>query len=100
MNMLYAPIRIILADDHEIFRDGFAGLIKNQDEFNLVAEASNGRQLVDLAKKFLPDVILTDIQMPVMDGIEATKIITAKYPQVGIIALSAFNNDMLIIDML
>lgn len=100
MNKPYTPIKVILADDHEIFRDGFAGLLKNQAEFILVGEASNGQQLVDLTKKMLPDVILTDIQMPVMDGIEATKIITARYPQVGIIALSAFNNDMLIIDML
>jgi len=100
MKTPYAPVKIILADDHEIFRDGFHSLLKNQTGIVLLAEAANGQQLVTLTAKHLPDVVLTDIKMPVMDGIEATRIITEKYPQVGIIALSMFNDDKLIIDML
>lgn len=100
MKIPYAPVKIILADDHEIFRDGFHSLLKNQSRIILLAEAANGQQLVALTEKHLPDVVLTDIKMPLMDGIEATRIITAKYPQVAIIALSMFNDDKLIIDML
>ncbi len=100
MNTPDLPISIILADDHEIFRDGFTSLINKQPGFSLVAEAANGEQLVQLAEKFLPDIILTDIKMPVMDGIEATRAISKNSPQVGIIALSMFNEDDLLIDMI
>lgn len=100
MKSIYAPIRIVLADDHEIFRDGFNGLLKKQDEIKLIGEASNGEELVAITGKLLPDVVLTDIRMPVMDGIEATKIIAAKFPQIYVIALSMFNDDNLVIDMM
>ena len=100
MKTNYAPVKIIIADDHEIFRDGFHSLLKNQSDIILVAEASNGQQLVALTEKHLPDVVLTDIAMPVMDGIQATRIITEKYPQVAIIALSMFNEDKLVREML
>jgi len=96
----YSPIRIILADDHEIFRDGFAGLLKRQDEIQLVGEAGDGKELITIAEKLKPDVILTDIKMPNMDGIEATKILTQRFPQVYVIALSMFNDDHLVIDMM
>jgi DNA-binding NarL/FixJ family response regulator len=100
MKTPYTPLRIILADDHEIFRDGFQSLLQNQSHITLMAEAADGQQLVRLTEKHLPDVILTDIQMPVMDGLQATRIIAAKYPQVGIIALTMFSNDNMIIEML
>ncbi|MBI3720218.1 MAG: response regulator transcription factor [Sphingobacteriales bacterium] len=97
---IHNTIKIILADDHEIFRDGFTVMMKKQTGIELVAEARNGEQLLSLVARHLPDVVLTDIKMPDMDGIEATRIITAEYPQVGIIALSMFDDDNLIIDML
>jgi len=100
MQAPYSNLKIILADDHEIFRDGFRGFLENQEKIDLVAEASNGEQLVALAGRYLPDVILTDIKMPEMDGIEATRIISRLYPQIGIIALSMFGDDNLVIDML
>jgi len=100
MKSLYTPIKIILADDHEIFRDGFAGLLKKQDEIQLIGEASDGRELIALTGKLKPDVILTDIRMPNMDGIEATKILTHKFPHIYVIALSMFNDDNLVIDMM
>lgn len=96
----YVPIRIVLADDHEIFRDGFSGLLKKQDDIKMIGEASNGEELVRITEKLMPDVVLTDIRMPVMDGIEATKLITQKFPQVYVIALSMFNDDNLVIDMM
>ena len=93
-------INIIMADDHEIFRDGFAVMFRRSTDIKLIAEARNGRQLVTLVEKHNPDIVLTDIKMPDMDGVEATRIITNKFPQVGIIALSMFDDDNLIIDML
>ena len=100
MHTHYTPVKIILADDHEIFRDGFHSLLKNQPGITLLAEAADGQQLVNLTAKHLPDVVLTDIVMPGMDGIQATRIISAKYPQVAIIALSIFNDDKLVLDMI
>lgn len=97
---LNTSINIILADDHEIFRDGFAAMFKKPTGITLVAEARNGLQLVSQVQKYHPDVVLTDILMPEMDGLEATRIIASKFPEVGIIALSMFNDDHLIIEML
>lgn len=96
----YSTIRLILADDHEIFRDGFRAMLKKQKEIELLGEAENGRELVDIAGQLLPDVIITDIKMPVMDGVEATRILAEKYPQIHVIALTMFDDDDLIIDML
>jgi|SRR5665213_2719831 len=93
-------INIILAEDHELLRDGFASLIEKCPQINLVAEASNGEQLVQLTEKWQPDVVLTDILMPVMDGIEATRQISKKFPDIGIIAYSMFNEEYLLNDML
>ncbi|MGC4100809.1 response regulator [Ferruginibacter sp.] len=100
MKSLYVPIRIVLADDHEIFRDGFAGLLKKQNEIQLIGEASDGTELIAVTEKLRPDVVLTDIRMPGMDGIEATKILTQRFPQIFVIALSMFNDDNLVIDMM
>lgn len=87
------PIRIIVADDHEIFRDGFAVLIHKHPGIDLVAEASNGEQLLKLVREFLPDVVLIDIEMPLMDGITATRCILKDFPQTNVIALSMFNHE-------
>ncbi len=95
-----APIRIVLADDHEIFRDGFNVMLKKQTDIVLVGEAPNGAELIKITEKLLPDIIITDIRMPKMDGIEATKILAKKYPAINIIALTMFDDDNLIIDML
>ena len=98
--MQFSPINIILADDHEIFRVGFITLISKQPGINLVAEASNGRELIDLAEKWLPDVIVTDIKMPVMNGVEATAYISEKFPQIAVIALSMYNDEDILLDMI
>lgn len=97
---MHKPIRIVIADDHEIFRDGFKVLLKKQDELELVGEAENGKELLEVAAKFQPDVVITDIKMPIMDGIEACRIIKSKFPCMKVIALSMFNDDSLIVDML
>lgn len=91
MNSSRRDIKIILADSHELFRDGFKSLINQCTGITLVAEAFNGEHLVRLAERHMPDVILTEVDMPVMDGIEASKLISEKFPQIAIIALSMFN---------
>jgi two-component system, NarL family, response regulator NreC len=97
---IYNTIRVVLADDHEIFRDGFNVMLKKQKEIELAGEAENGLELIELTSQVQPDVILTDIKMPRMDGIEATRILSEKFPQINIIALSMFDDEHLIIDML
>ncbi len=100
MSSDYFPIRIVLADDHEIFRDGFRVMLKKQTGIELVGEASNGEDLIKQVQLLKPDVVITDIKMPRLDGIKATRILTKQFPHIGIIALSMFDEENLIIDML
>ncbi|HEX2535495.1 MAG TPA: response regulator transcription factor [Chitinophagaceae bacterium] len=94
------PIRIVLADDHEIFRDGFRVMLKKQPSVELIGEAENGEELIQITRQTNPDVIITDIKMPRLDGIEATRRLCQEFPHIGIIALSMFDEENLIIDML
>ena len=94
------PISIIIADDHDIFRDGFRHMVMNEKELAIVGEASNGKELIFEIEKIMPDIVITDIKMPIMDGIEATRILKNKYPNIKIIAMSMFDDDNIIIDML
>ncbi len=100
MDKHYTWIRIVIADDHEIFRDGFISLVEKLPGIELLADASNGKELISLVEKYNPDVVLTDIKMPHLDGIAATKLIIKKFPHIGIIALSMFDDDNLIVEML
>jgi DNA-binding NarL/FixJ family response regulator len=93
-------ITIIFADDHELMRDGFRTLTKKFNEIKLIGEAKNGRELVEMVAERKPDIVITDIRMPVMDGIEATRVIKQKFPRIGIIAFSMLEEEHLIIEML
>lgn len=95
-----ARIQLIIADDHEVYRDGLKTLLEKSSDLEVIGEASNGKVLISLCHNKLPDIILTDIMMPEMDGIEATTLITRYFPTVRVIALSMFNQDHLILDML
>lgn len=97
---MHHTIRLLIADDHEIFRDGLALMLSKQPHILLEGQAEDGKELIDLVKKKQPDIILTDVKMPRMDGIEATKYIRSHYPEVNIIALSMFDEENLIVDML
>lgn len=93
-------IKLIIADDHEIFRDGLRLMLQKQPEIDLVAEAEDGKELIEHIKHHLPDVVITDVKMPRMDGVAATKHIVEHYPNIGIIALTMFDEEDLIIDIL
>lgn len=81
-------IRIVLADDHQIVRDGLRSLLESQPDMEVVAEADNGRTTVQLARELRPDVVVMDVGMPELNGIEATRQITGALPGVKVIALS------------
>ena len=81
-------IKIIIADDHSIIRDGLKAMLEKNAALKVVGEAANGKELIELIGKIPCDVICTDISMPVMDGIEATKYLTKKFPKIKIVCLS------------
>ncbi len=93
-------IKVLIADDHEIFRDGFKLMLSRNKHVELIGEAENGRELLQMARELQPDVIITDIKMPIMDGIEATRQIKADLPRIGIIGLSMFDEEEQIMEML
>lgn len=81
-------IRILIADDHKILREGLAGLLREQPDFEVVSEASDGQFAVEMARETKPDVIIMDVSMPRLNGIEATRIIKGEMPEIRIIGLS------------
>jgi CheY-like chemotaxis protein len=87
------PIRVLLADDHQILREGLATLLREQPGIEVVGEAADGRQAVDLTLDVRPDVVLMDVTMPVLSGIEATRHIKAALPGATIIGLSMHEAD-------
>jgi DNA-binding NarL/FixJ family response regulator len=93
-------IKVVIADDHEIFRDGLKLMLQKQTDIDVIAEACDGRELIAMVKQTLPDVIITDVKMPHLDGVAATKHLTEHYPSIGIIALTMFDEEDLIVDML
>ena len=91
-----APIKVAIADDHALFRAGVKTALSVKKDVDLVAEADNGMQLLNLLKHIEPDVILLDIQMPIMDGISTLPEIRRLYPQVKVIILSMHNDHSMI----
>ncbi len=87
------PIRVLIADDHTLFRDGLRALLASIPDIEVVGEASSGRDVLIRSVELQPDVILMDIQMPDMNGIEATRQILRTSPHVGIIVLTMFKDD-------
>jgi len=86
-------MRILLVDDHVLFRKGLATLLTSQDDFRVVGEAENGLEALEQARKLMPDLILMDIAMPVCDGLEATRRILAEMPYVKIVILTVAEDD-------
>ena len=86
-------IRVLLADDHKVMRQGLIRIIANQPNIEFAGEAANGLEALELARQFRPDVVIMDVGMPEMDGIEATRRIKAELPDVRVIGLSMFEDD-------
>jgi len=82
------PVKIVIADDHKIVRDGLTVLIEKQHGFELVGQAENGREAIELVRLKQPDVVIMDLSMPEMNGIDATSAIVEEFPQCKVIILS------------
>jgi len=90
-------IRVLAADDHPIFRQGIAGLLTAQSDMCLVAEAANGQEAIQQFRAHHPDVTVMDLQMPGMDGLDATIAIRGEYPDARIIVLTMYKGDALVL---
>ena len=86
-------MNIIIADDHKIIRDGIKSLLQQEQDFNVIAEAANGQELVELLTTQPADVIVMDINMPVMNGYEATAYVKEHYPETRVLALSMLDHE-------
>lgn len=93
-------IDIIIVDDHEIFRNGLKMVLGRLKYVNIIAEAGNGKEFLDLLPQHKPDIVLMDIEMPLMNGIEATEKAMKEFPDLKIIALTMFNDDEYIQSMI
>ena len=93
-------IRIVMAEDHRMFREGLRHLLEKEKDFTIVGEAENGRTAVKLVEELSPDVILMDVNMKDLNGIEATRQIVAKFPLVKVIGLSMYSERQFVTEML
>jgi DNA-binding NarL/FixJ family response regulator len=87
------PIRILLADDHNVLRDGLRLLLERQSDLTVVGEAADGRETVRLVSETRPDVVVMDVAMPVMNGVEATRRIMQEHPRTCVVILSMHNDE-------
>lgn len=87
------PLRVLIADDHTLFRYGMQGLLSTQPDIEVVGEATTGEEAVALAAELRPDVVLMDIKMPGVNGIEATRRILADHPSIRILMVTMFEDD-------
>jgi two-component system, NarL family, response regulator LiaR len=92
--------RVLFVDDHRVMRKGLINLVGNQPGIDVAGEASNGREAIDQVRQLKPDVVVMDVSMPEMDGIEATRHIKAQWPEVRVIALSMVEDEYISRSML
>ena len=93
-------IRILLADDHTLMRQGLRMLLEREPDFEVIAEAGDGEEAVSLSSKYKPDVVLMDVGMPKINGLEATKLIKAKHPAIAVLVLTIHDDEEYIIGFL
>jgi two-component system response regulator NreC len=86
-------IRLLVVDDHHIVREGFAAMLDHQSDFEVVGEAADGRQAIEQAELLQPDAIVMDVEMPHLNGIEATRQIKARWPDTVIVGLSLHDDE-------
>ncbi len=86
-------IKILICDDHPIVRAGILGILETQPDFEIIAEAENGQEAIDQARKLTPDVVLMDLRMPEIDGVKAIKQIKESHPEIHILVLTTYDTD-------
>lgn len=94
------PIRILLADDHVMLRQCTAEILHKEADIEVVGEADDGQQAIDLALRLQPDIVVMDVRMPVLSGIEATRRIRASMPEIQVLVLTAYDDDQYIFSFL
>jgi two-component system NarL family response regulator len=92
-------IKVLIADDHRVVREGLAAILKTKENIQVVGEAQDGQEAVEKARALLPDVILMDVSMPRMTGVEATRIIKREFPHIGVVALTMYEEQQYIFDL-
>jgi DNA-binding NarL/FixJ family response regulator len=95
-----AVVRVVVADDQTLFRSGLAHLLNESPDIQVVGEAADGQQAIDLVRKLKPNVVLMDLKMPRVDGIEATRRIVAEHPDVKVLVLTTFDIDSYVLQAL
>jgi DNA-binding NarL/FixJ family response regulator len=93
-------IRILIVDDHRIFREGLRTLLNMQTDMEVIGEAENGIEAIAVTRKLLPDIIIMDAKMPIMNGAEATRLILAERPGMKILAHSMYSGDEFMTSMM
>ena len=92
----HPTLRVLVADDHQLFREGVRALLSSLEGFDVVAEAASGEEALALALEHRPDVVLMDIQMPGLNGLEATRRLHAEAPEVGVVVVTMYEDDELV----
>ncbi|MFC1909887.1 response regulator [Chloroflexota bacterium] len=93
-------IKLLIADDHPLFRQSLRNVLENEPDFNVIGEASNGSEAVAMASELNPDVVLMDITMPVLDGLEATRQIKSAHPEIAVLVLTIHSDEQHAVEIL
>jgi DNA-binding NarL/FixJ family response regulator len=92
-------IKVLIADDHRVVREGLSAILKTKENIEVVGEAQDGQEAIEKARSLVPDVVLMDVSMPRMGGVEATRVIKRELPHIGIVALTMYEEQQYIFDL-